>query len=221
MNYTRMEERLNYLTHGVAAIVSIFGLYYLIEGGVASKDGLLLTGFIIFGLCMLAVFIASTSYHWVKTTIWKRRLRVVDHAAIYLMIAGSYTPFIMGNLREGLGLWMLVLVWGFALAGMIFKILIRHQMDKYKYLDLVIYIFIGSLAVFFIKPIIASVALGGIVLLLVGGASYLVGTYFYSNDNIPYNHAIWHLFVIGGAAAHYFSILFYVKAPQLEWLGLV
>lgn len=215
MNYSRAEERLNYLSHGVAWLVSLLGFVYLIQGGMALEDGLLLVGFIIFGLCMIACFATSTIYHWVKSVPWKRRWRLIDHAAIYLMIAGSYTPFIMGNLREGLGLGMLALIWILALGGISFKLLIRKNIDRYKYIDLLVYIFLGSIALFFIRPIVDSVAFGGIILLLVGGASYLVGTFFYNNDRIPYNHAIWHLFVIGGAASHYFSILYYVKPPIL------
>ncbi len=214
-NYSSLEERLNYLTHGIGAIISIIGFIVLIYYALEYQDVGIMAGFVVFGLCMIAVFTFSTIYHWVEHIEWKKTLRVFDHLAIFLMIAGTYTPYLLGNMRESWGIPLLVLVWSLAIGGMIFKWVIRHQLQKYEAYSIAFYAGLGMMILFFIQPVVETVDFGGVVLLLLGGAFYLIGIVFYANNRIPYNHAIWHLFVIAGAASHYFSILYYVRPPMI------
>lgn len=214
-NYSSFEERLHYLTHGIGAIVSVIGFIVLIYYALEYQDTGVMAGFIVFGLCMIAVFTFSTIYHWVEHKEWKKTLRVLDHIAIFLMIAGTYTPYLLGNLRENWGIPLLIVVWSLAIGGMIFKWVIRHQLQKYEAYSIAFYAGLGMMILFFIQPVVETVDFWGVFLLMLGGAFYLIGIVFYANNRIPYNHAIWHLFVIAGAASHYFSILYYVRPPMI------
>lgn len=219
MKYSEKEERLNYITHGLGGILSIIGLVVLIIYGV-QEDWISLLSFILFGASMIAVYTASTLYHWVTRESLKKKLRLLDHAMIYTLIAGTYSPFLLGNFRPSFGWWMFFVVWGLAIMGIIFKILIRNKMDKYAKLDVWIYIGLGSIA--FVTAFFAGeeafkgIAPVGLCLLVIGGLFYYVGTFFYSSEKIPYNHAIWHLFVIAGSSCHYFSVLYYARLPEIQ-----
>ncbi|MGB1243673.1 MAG: PAQR family membrane homeostasis protein TrhA [Chitinophagales bacterium] len=214
-NYSSFEERLHYLTHGIGAIVSVIGFIVLIYYALEYQDTGVMAGFIVFGLCMIVVFTFSAIYHWVEHKEWKKTLRVLDHIAIFLMIAGTYTPYLLGNLRENWGIPLLIVVWSLAIGGMIFKWVIRHQLQKYEAYSIAFYAGLGMMILFFIQPVVETVDFWGVFLLMLGGAFYLIGIVFYANNRIPYNHAIWHLFVIAGAASHYFSILYYVRPPMI------
>lgn len=213
--YGKLEERLNYLTHGLGAIVSLVGLYFLITYSSQHQDGWVLIGSIIFGLTLIAMFTSSTIYHWVSSFKWKKRFRLVDHAAIYLLIAGTYTPFTLGNLRADWGIWMFGIIWAFALIGVIYKLLIRNNMEKFGHLDTWMYVLLGFFIIPFLQPALEHIPTMGMIWLSIGGACYTIGAIFYAVKRIPYNHAIWHLFVMGGAACHYFSVLYYVLPPSL------
>ncbi|QQS28210.1 MAG: hemolysin III family protein [Sphingobacteriales bacterium] len=212
-NYHKKEERLNYLTHAVGILLSIIGIVFLVWKGYLHKDNRILIGCLIFGFSMLATFVSSTLYHWVERIQIKKRLRLIDHLAIYILIAGTYTPFALNNLRKEWGYLILGLIWGVAILGIIYKVVFRNQFDKLGAIDTFFYVGMGFLSILFIKPIVKSIHAGGLVLLALGGASYLIGVYFYESKSIRYNHAIWHLFVMGGAFLHYFSVLFFALPP--------
>ncbi|MFK7908657.1 MAG: hemolysin III family protein [Chitinophagales bacterium] len=214
-NYSSIEECLNYWTHGIGAVISIIGFIVLIYYALEYQDAGVMAGFVVFGLCMIAVFTSSTMYHWVEHIEWKKTLRIFDHLAIFLMIAGTYTPYLLGNMREGWGIPLLIIVWSLAIGGMIFKWLTRYQLQKYEVYSIAFYAGLGLMILFFIQPVVETVDFWGVFLLALGGVFYLVGIVFYANNRIPYNHAIWHLFVIAGAASHYFSILYYVRPPMI------
>lgn len=208
-DFSRKEEQVHYLTHGVAAIISFYGLAVLIQYATPFQDTLLLISYIIFGLSLIAVFLASTIYHWVDTMPLKRHLRVLDHLAIYLVVAGTYAPFMLVNLREHGGIPIIGIIWTSTALGMIFKILIRNNLQKYEKIDATIYAVLGSAAFFFMDKITTYIDGPGVQLLCLGGAAYLVGIYFYLGKHIPYHHAIWHLFVIAGAGCHFFAVIYY------------
>ncbi len=211
--YSEEEENLNFWTHLFGTIVSVVGVFFLVKKVMHYDDGWFILGAWVFGLSMVITFLASTLYHGVRNIPLKKAFRLMDHAAIYLLIAGTYTPFALGNLRNGWGFIIFALIWGLAISGIIFKISIRNYLYKFRHLDLFLYIALGCFVIFFIKPTIEAVGFSGMTLLAIGGAFYLVGAAFYATKRIPYNHAIWHLFVIAGAACHYFSIFYFAQPP--------
>ena len=211
--YSEEEENLNFWTHLFGTIVSIIGVFFLVKKVIPYNDGWFILGATVFGVSMICTFLASTLYHGVRKAPLKKAFRLIDHAAIYLLIAGTYTPFALGNLRDGWGFIIFILIWTFAISGIIFKISIRNYLEKFKNVDLFLYIAMGCFVIFFIKPTIEAVEVSGMVLLAIGGAFYLIGAAFYATKRIPYNHAIWHLFVIAGAACHYFSIFYFALPP--------
>lgn len=212
-NFTAEQEKWNAITHGIALLLSIISFVFLVYFGLKYNDNLLLLGFVVFGLSKIAVFAASTFYHWISDESWKKRMRLIDHLAIYMLIAGTYTPFLLGNLRTTWVGYLIWVIWFFAFAGMAFKVYIRYRVDEMQKWDLLFYIGLGCCVIFFLQPAYYCIGGWGILLLALGGLSYLVGTWFFTADHIEHHHAIWHLFVIGGAFLHYFSILFFVTPP--------
>lgn len=208
--YTPEEERANYLTHGLGFLVSLVGLGMLITKGWTHKDPYVLPGVTIFGIGLMVCFLSSTVYHWVRKPDLKHKFRIIDHLCIYLLIGASYTPFAIVNLRGNWGIPVFFAIWGIALAGSIFKILIRNKLQTYAKIDALFYVLIGSFALLFIKPIVAGIHPEGVRLLTFGGAAYIVGVCFYLNNKIPYNHAIWHLFVMLGGGLHFAAVWWYV-----------
>ncbi len=209
-NYSPKEEKANYLTHGFSFVVSLIGLGILVAKGWSHKDPYVLPGVVIFGVGLTMCFLSSTVYHWVSTPQLKRRLRIIDHLCIYLLIAASYTPFALVNLRDSWGIPVFFVMWGLAIFGSIFKIMIRNQLQTYEYVDAGFYVLMGCVALLFIKPIVENIPSNGVWLLSLGGAAYLLGVFFYLNKKIPYNHAIWHLFVMAGGAFHFAAVWGYV-----------
>ncbi len=208
--YTPAEERFNYITHGIGVVLSIIGLVILVVYNLQS-EWYVIASVVVFGLSMLSVYTSSTLYHWVVTPRLKKKMRLIDHLAIYLLIAGSYTPFALVNLRDHWGIWVFFIVWTLAILGMLMKFSFRNKMDKLGNLDAYIYVGIGCIAFFFMKPMVTYLPANCIWLLLLGGAMYLIGVVFYLQKNMSYNHGIWHLFVMAGSAFHYLSILLYVQ----------
>lgn len=209
-DFSEKEEFVHYLTHGLAAVASFVGLIWLTIVALGTENQWVIGSFFVFGLVLTICFASSTVYHFVKKSKLKARLRLMDHLAIYLLIAGTYTPFTLVNLRENWGVFIFFLVWILALAGMVFKIMIRKELQKYEKVDAFFYAVLGSIAVLFIQPILNHIHLSGVLLLCGGGIMYLTGIYFYLKKTIPFHHAIWHLFVMAGAAMHYSAVLFYV-----------
>ncbi len=208
--YTPEEERANYITHGLGFLASLAGLYLLIQKGYGHEDAFVLPGVIVFGLGLAACMLSSTIYHWVTQPELKHKLRILDHICIYLLIAASYTPFSLVNLREHWGIPILSGIWILAILGGIFKIAIRNKLQTYQKVDTYIYVILGMFALLFIQPIVTYIEPGGVQLLAFGGAAYIIGVFFYASKKIPFNHAIWHLFVLAGAGLHFAAVWLYV-----------
>jgi hemolysin III len=211
--YTHNEEVANYWTHGIAALLAFIGLVYMVNCFVMLQDAYLLFGVFIFGVTMTLTFAASTAYHYVSRVPLKQTLRLLDHLAIYLLIAGSYSPFTLGNMRYDSGWLIFGLIWLLAFIGMTFKIAVRNDFEKYERVDPFIYLAMGFVAAFFLDPLYRCVAPDGIWWLIFGGLSYIIGIGFFQWSSLRYHHAVWHLFVICGAFSHVYAVVNYVHLP--------
>ena len=201
--YPKKEETLNILSHGLGFLLSIVALPFLILKSFNFTGFWKPLSFIIYGLSMIILYAASTFYHAAKNPKRRRRLNIFDHAAIYVLIAGSYSPFCLVALDSSLGWYMFVLVWLFALAGVILKLFFTGKFDK---LSTALYLLMGWQVVIFIKPLMASLTSEGLQFLFAGGIFYSVGAILYSIKKLPYNHAIFHIFVLLGSLSHFLAI---------------
>ncbi|EMR06773.1 hypothetical protein C772_01301 [Bhargavaea cecembensis DSE10] len=201
----KREELWNAITHGLGFVLSIPALIFLILKGSEHGSALHITAYTIFGVSMLVLYLMSTLLHSMPAK-YKRFFSILDHSSIYVLIAGTYTPLVLTSLGGSLGWTLFGIVWGLAVLGILFKVFFIH---RYEAVSLIFYIAMGWLIIFAIRPLHAVIGTEGIALLVIGGLLYTVGSIFYAWRKIPYNHAIWHLFVIGGSAAMYFSILLY------------
>ena len=208
--YTLKEEIANGITHGLGVIFGIVSLVVLLMLSIRNGDTVAVVAFSIYGACFILMYLSSTLYHSVTNEKAKSILRVFDHSSIFLFIAGSYTPIALLTMTGKLRIGVLVATWSIALLGVIFKILTYNKFDKFKIVSLAIYIGMGWLAVFTIKPIIEMTSIGFFLWILAGGLLYTFGTIFYSMKKIPYNHAIWHMFVLAASAAHFVGMLIYL-----------
>jgi hemolysin III len=205
--YSVKEELANSFSHGLGVLASIVGLLFLLRPFGNPLSILELSSYAIYGTSLILLFLSSCIYHAVQTEKLKAIFQVLDHCAIYLLIAGSYTPLLLITIKGDLANVVLTLIWTIAAAGILFKIKFGSRFEK---LSLITYLGMGWCSLFIIYELWQKLAIGGFILLLCGGLIYSLGTIFYSNEKIPYNHAIWHLFVLGGACCHYFMTLFYV-----------
>lgn len=209
--YSNKEEFANSISHGIGVLASIIGLVYLLKATgqpwQSTLEAAKFSSFSIYGSSLILLFMASSLYHSVRSEKLKALFQLLDHCAIYLLIAGSYTPLLLITIGGDLADIVLWLIWGIALGGILFKLKFRDRFDK---LSLISYLGMGWCSLFVIVELWEKLPSGGFSLLLGGGLIYSLGTIFYSNSKIPYNHAIWHLFVLGGAACHYFMMLLYV-----------
>lgn len=208
--YTPAEEIANGVTHGVGLGASLAGAALLIVVTGFNGDGWQIASSIVYGLALVTLYTASMLYHSFRGERVKRALRVFDHCSIYLLIAGSYTPFALVSLRGTLGWTLFGLVWSLAVAGIVFKVFFTGRLNA---LSTAVYVLMGWSAVVAARPIVEALPAGAVWLLLVGGVVYTAGTIFYHNRRVPYSHAIWHLFVIGGSVLHYLAISNYVLIP--------
>jgi hemolysin III len=204
------EELASALTHGVGAAAALAGGAVLVVLAARYGDGWQLGAAIVFGVCLLLLYAASTLYHAAAHPIAKGRLKVFDHCAIYLLIAGTYTPFTLISLRGPLGWTLFIAIWLLALAGVAFKLFFT---GRFKLLSTLIYVAMGWLVLLAIKPVMAALDAWSFGWLLAGGAFYTFGTYFYHRVSIPYSHAIWHLFCIAGSVCHYVAVMAQVLPP--------
>ncbi|MEZ8948832.1 hemolysin III family protein [Vibrio sp. 10N.247.311.18] len=206
--YSDIEERANAITHGLGVVLGVVGLVLLlIRAFDYQADMLTVASMTIYGSSIILLFLASTLYHSITTEKTKRLLKTLDHCAIYLLIAGSYTPFLLVGLRTPLAMGLMAVIWGIALVGIIMKIAFVY---RFKRLSLFIYLAMGWLSLIVVYQLAMNIDIGGLVLLAVGGVIYSLGVIFYVAKRIPYNHAIWHLFVLAGCACHFFAIYLYV-----------
>ncbi len=205
--YTLGEEIANSVTHGIAAALSVAGLTLLVVLSVLYGDVWRVISFSVYGSTLILLYMSSTLYHSFQHPRVKRIFRMIDHASIYLLIAGTYTPFLLVSMRGAWGWTLLVVIWGLALLGIGFETLF---IDRFRKLSTLAYVLMGWLGVIAAKEMLVIVPPGGLILLAVGGVTYTAGVIFYVWRKLPYHHAIWHLFVIGGSICHYFAILLYL-----------
>lgn len=201
---TAAEERVNHLTHLLGFILSVIGFIYLIMRALQKGDGWTLFSMLIYGTSLVMLYGASTLYHGCTRSERKLILKIIDHACIYVLIAGTYTPFALGPLREANGWILFSIEWGMALAGIIYKMFAVH---RHKVFSTLMYLGMGWLIVFSWPSLRAHVSTMTIVWLGVGGLFYSLGTIFYLCKQIPWNHAIWHGFVLAGSICQYFSVV--------------
>ena len=198
------DEIANALTHGLGAAAALAGGAVLITLAAIHGDGWQLAGAIVFGITLLLLYTASTLYHAIQHPIAKGRLKVFDHCAIYLLIAGTYTPFTLIGLRGSIGWWLFGAIWTLALAGVVFKL---FYTGRFRGLSTAIYVAMGWLVVIAIGPVAAALDTWTLGWIIAGGLFDTLGTFFYMRESIPYAHAIWHLFCIGGSVCHYVAVL--------------
>ncbi|GJM59565.1 MULTISPECIES: PAQR family membrane homeostasis protein TrhA [Persicobacter] len=198
------EEQANYLTHGVGLLLSSYGFGMLLHKAWHVADPWYLAGFTIYGICLIAVYISSTLYHWVSRPSLKRKLQIIDHCAIFLMIAGTYTPILLITLKRHGGPYFLVFLWIVALLGIILKF---KYTGKYQKLSTASYLAMGWMAIIFLKPLYLLIPSQGLWLLMAGGGLYSLGTIFFHWEKLPYAHSVWHLFVVAGSLCHFLVIL--------------
>ena len=196
------EERLNTISHAFGAVMAILGMIVLIYTN-SKQTVYAVPSLVIYSLSLISMLTISTLYHATTKVVWKRRLRILDHINIYYLIAGTYTPVAMITLINGNGWLILGTVWGIALLGTILKL---YFTGKYELSSLLLYLIMGWLIVLDFQNLLNHSTEGGLALLLLGGAFYTIGIVFYAVRRIPYNHFIWHLFVLGGAVSHWFFI---------------
>lgn len=198
------EELVNAITHGVGAALSIAALVLLVVFAAIYGNAWHIVSFSIFGTTLVLLYLASTLYHSLRGERVKFIFRKFDHMAIFLLIAGTYTPFCLSALNGWIGWTVFGIVWGSAVLGIIFKALFTGRMEM---LSTIMYIVMGWVIVIAIKPLYENVSLTTFSLLIAGGLSYTLGTFFYMKHSIRFSHGIWHLFVLGGSTLHFFSVM--------------
>lgn len=210
--YTFGEEIANSITHGIGVLFSIAGLAVLSAFSSLFGNVWHIVSCSIYGSTLILLYTASTLYHSISHPRVKQILRVIDHSAIFLLIAGTYTPFTLVTLQGTWGWSLFGTVWGIALIGIIIQF---TRLRRYMMLSLSLYLLMGWTIVVAIKPLYSSLPSGGLLLVVAGGLSYTIGVIFYLLKRMPYSHAIWHLFVLTGSVLHFFSVLFYVIPLKL------
>ena len=207
VSYSAAEEIAHSITHGLGIVLSIVGLATLITVAVRSGDVWHLVSFSVFGVTLILLYVASTLYHSIPSPRAKPILRILDHSAIYLLIAGTYTPFTLVSLRGPWGWGLLAGVWGLALFGILLEV---TSLRRLRGLAIGLYLGMGWLVLIAAGPLTRAVAREGVMLLLSGGIVYTLGTVFYGWRRLPFHHAVWHLFVLTGSVLHFFAVLLYV-----------
>jgi len=204
--YSEKEERLNVITHAFGLVMGILALPFLILKSLSFDGFWKPASILIYGVSIIVLYAASTVYHSAKTPSLRRRLNIFDHAAIYVLIAGTYTPFTLITLEGKTGWIIFGLTWFFALTGIILKLFFTGKFDK---LSTIMYVLMGWQIVFAINPLLENLSTEGLFWLFSGGVFYTVGAILYSIKKIPYNHAIFHVFVLLGSLSHFISVYFY------------
>ncbi|ATD55888.1 PAQR family membrane homeostasis protein TrhA [Clostridium chauvoei] len=202
--YTKGEEIANAITHGVGTILAIIGTVFLLMLAIESKNMYKIIGASVYSFCLIILYLDSTLYHSLPGKVTKRVFRIFDHSSIYLLIAGTYTPLLLILLNQDKrSMIILTCIWIMAVIGIIFKAI---WVGRFELLSTLIYIFMGWAIVFNVKTILLVVPGNILLYLLIGGIAYTLGCIFFSLDKMPYNHAIWHLFVMAGSVLHYIAV---------------
>lgn len=204
-HYSNTEERLNVISHGIGLILSCIVFPFLIIKSLDFNGFWKPVSFIIYGLSLIILYAASTFYHAAKDPKKRRKLNIFDHSAIYVLIAGSYTPFCLVALDSKLGWYMFLAVWGFALTGIILKLFFTGKFDK---LSTSMYLLMGWQVLFFINPLMNALSSFGLKLLITGGVFYSIGAILYSLKKMTHNHFIFHVFVLLGSISHFLAIYY-------------
>lgn len=201
------EELVNAITHGVGALLSVAGLITLMVVSFTGGDVWRMTSLTIYGASLTILYLASTLYHSFHHPKTKHYLRIFDHSAIYVLIAGSYTPFALITLREHGGITLFFVMWGITLVGIVFKLFFVKRFNR---LSTLLYIAMGWMALFVYEPFVNNMDTNGLYLVIAGGLIYTLGAVFFLWEKLPYNHSIWHLFVMGGSLCHFLAIYYFV-----------
>ncbi|WLD94843.1 hemolysin III family protein [Alkalihalobacillus sp. AL-G] len=205
--YTRKEELVNAITHGIGVVFSIVALVLLVVNAVIDGSVWHIVSFSIYGATMLILYTASTLVHSFQEGKLKDLFEIFDHSAIYLFIAGTYTPFLFVVVKGALGWSLFGVVWGIAIFGVFFK---AFFVKRFLFISTLIYVVMGWLVVIAWQPLVTTLPDRGMTLFIIGGLIYTVGTIFYVWRAFPYHHAVWHMFVLAGTAVHFFAVLLYV-----------
>ncbi len=207
-DYTIGEVVANSATHGLGVVLSIAGLTLLAVFGAQSGDPWRLASALVYGISLVMLYGASTLYHSIVYEKARRVFKVIDHGSIYLLIAGTYTPFTLVTLRQGSGMTMFAVVWAVAVIGIVLEAVWR---SRPAWLGLSLYLILGWMAVAMMQPLVQRLQPGALILLVAGGLSYTLGTVFYSlGKKVPYFHMVWHVFVLAGSVTHFLAVVLYV-----------
>lgn len=206
-SYSRFEEKLNISSHAIGVLLSIIALILLVTHASLNGNIWHIVSFSIFGASLLVLYAASTFYHSTKKPDLRAKLRVLDHASIYVLIAGTYTPFALVTLNGSTGWTIFAISWGLALSGIILKLFFT---GRFKIISTSMYLFMGWMIIFAIQPLIDNLSSEGLFWLVAGGLAYTIGAILYGIKAIKFNHAIFHVFVLIGSACHFAAVYFYV-----------
>jgi len=202
--YTLGEEIAHSVTHGLGAALSVVALVVLLILAITRGTGWHIFSFAVYGVSMVALFLASTLYHSVQRPSLRPILRKVDHGCIYLLIAGTYTPFVLISMRSSLGLTILTIIWAMAVFGIVYKIFF---IDRFVVLTTLAYVVMGWMSLFAWREMVANIPPVGLTFLMIGGGLYTIGVIFYALTRIRYTHAVWHLFILAASACHFVAVL--------------
>jgi hemolysin III len=209
--YSPIEEKINIISHTTGFILSIVAFVLLVMHASLHGDVWQIVSFSIFGASLIILYGASTLYHSAKNPLLRNKLNIIDHASIYVLIAGTYTPFTLVTLKGTIGWVIFGISWGLALTGIILKLFFT---GKYDLISTIMYVFMGWVIVFAIKPLIHHLPFEGLLWLFAGGISYTIGAILYSIKKIKFNHAIFHILVLIGSFCHFVSVFFYVLPSE-------
>ncbi len=204
---TTAEEVASSITHAVGGLLAVAALTLMVVLAVGGGDARRVVSVSVYGATLVFMYVASTAYHLVRPARAKRVLRILDHSSIYLLIAGTYTPVALCAMRGEWGWSLFGITWGLAVVGVVIK---SFYVDRYELLSTLLYVAMGWIALIAVKPLWIALPAGGLGWLIGGGLAYTAGVAFFVWDHLPFNHAIWHLFVLAGSACHFLAVLLYV-----------
>lgn len=207
VHYSPLEEKINVVSHGIGVLLGVVALVFLLTHAIGHGKAIHIVSFVIYGFSIIVLYLASTLYHKATKPLARNRLQIFDHAAIYLLIAGTYTPFALITLEGATGWIIFSTVWAFAAVGIILKLFFTGKFDR---LSTLMYVFMGWIIIFAIKPLMANLSSEGLYWLFLGGAAYTIGAVLYSIQKLPFNHAIFHVFVLAGSIFHFIAVYWHV-----------
>lgn len=205
--YTRGEEIFNAVSHGIGTLLSAAGCALLVVFAAIRQDVWAVVSSAIYGATLILLYLTSTLYHSITGSRSKSTLRIIDHCVIFLLIAGTYTPYVLVTLRSTVGWWIFGIVWGAAIIGIVLNAI---DMRRFRVFSMICYITMGWVIILAMNPLTAALAPGGVILLICGGVMYTAGIVFYALKKFRYMHSIWHLFVLAGSILQFLSVLLYV-----------